>query len=814
MTTPISPVLPGGPQNSQRMPSAVRMQLLRVLQKQLFEQLETGIKTVFKEADDALFDSANDAPTNELRRSLLEGFNTLRALRKGIAETFFKEHQGAFKAYFEGRTEQLKRAAEQEGGEGKSTLSLLRTEEYEESLLVTTMTNKLQKQYGLDLVVLRRRLQSLVGAEYTDDTQSPFCPETVINSFYQGLQQADLPLSIKTTLYLQFDSHVLGAMPSLYQTLEALFIKHKVLPELSVEQVMAEMASAQRAQLEGQQGAKESEPADTPAEDVHAADAHSAHAPQAPEPSSHGGARQAAQTKELGTSSPQRMDAANAGSNSPFQEHIEQQIAEINQLLGNYRNVLGTVLPSGSRMLDSFAPATAKQAYSNQQILHALQRMQREHANASVAEQQDSDQFKQEVYEALSAANENAKDFRVGDHETNLIDLVGMLFDFVKEEDNLADENKNALVNLQNLYCQVALKDESFFQNVEHPAHLLLNKMVQAGSEFYGTTEEPMLSTAIVQTVQHALTDYMGGEQLFKQLLERFNVTVEAAKQRVHLREQRAVEAAKGREKLVLARKHARGFIEVCLQRYAVPELIQEFLRSAWADVLVFVFLRTGPSSPQWQAKAKVADQLAWSCTPLSGAEQKKLLREQKPLLAAVQQGLEMLGCHSESEINRLLEDLLICQQAVQAREEAVANSLTNTLQSPNVDVADALEDEIPVLVDIKQDDAALTFAHQLRNVRFGTFFEFTEPPHRLKLAWFSPTTHRYMFVDQSGQGSYIKTWNQLLALMESGDAKIEDEPARLPFFERGLLAIQRTLQRFMGNYVEDAVRQLVPKKH
>ncbi len=259
----------------------------------------------------------------------------------------------------------------------------------------------------------------------------------------------------------------------------------------------------------------------------------------------------------------------------------------------------------------------------------------------------------------------------------------------------------------------------------------------------------------------------------------------------------------------MFARKHARGFIEVCLKRHNPPEIIREFLQSAWADVLVFVFLRSGPASSQWQGQARIAEQLAWSCTPLSAQERAEAEAGRDQMLAAIQQGLENLGCHSELEIQRVLQDIRICQQAVQAQQQDVLSKLSNTLTSSHADIP---EEELAQVETEPVDESGMTasdleLVDKLKHLRFGTWFEFKDPPGKLKLAWFSPTTQRYMFVESGGQGTMIKAWKELFDLLKNGDAHIVEETAQTPFFERALHAIQRTLRQFAGNYVAE-IRQ------
>ena len=58
------------------------------------------------------------------------------------------------------------------------------------------------------------------------------------------------------------------------------------------------------------------------------------------------------------------------------------------------------------------------------------------------------------------------------------------------------------------------------------------------------------------------------------------------------------------------------------------------------------------------------------------------------------------------------------------------------------------------------------------------------EQVRTLKLSWFSPTTHNYMFVDHSGQRVAVKPIRQLAGEMEKGLARIvAPEKIKLPEF-------------------------------
>jgi len=766
----------------------VRHRLVEQLRGQLLAWLGAGIRSTAEEAESVMLGAMEKAADNEARAAYLESVILFRKYKPLLVEDFLEAWETRFTAYFSGNAagDVLGQTAAAKPVPAAATgLSLMKKEDQEESLLISMMVDRMDKQFGLEQIVLRRRLASLVGTGCGDEEVTPLCPAALAMELQQTLQKGALTTELRRTLYVQFDYQVMRALEQVYVRLGGFFQEHGVLPELSVEQVLAEMAALQREQQETNKSAERQQK-------------------QGARESGTGRSGTGTDSSVGHAAGTGRAGAAEQQERTAFQQHIEQQINEINSLLGNYRNTLGVVLPTGSRMLDSFAPPEASKSYSCDQVVRALQSMQRQRATGSVFEGENTDSFKQSMYQALASTTASPKEFRISGEHSNLIDLVGMLFDFVKEERRLKNDHKNALIHLQNLYCQVALHDASFFYNTKHPAHLLLNRMVQAGSEYQGESEQRVLDETIEETVRQALVEYQHDDQVFERLLGEFNKKVEVLQQRVEKRERRAVDAVKGREKLIFARKHARGFIEGCIKRHQPPEIIRAFLQAAWTDVMVFYFLRTGPSSVQWQEKARMAEQLARSCTPLSEQEREQFAARNEALMSGLREALKQLGSYSDTEIGKVISDVRTCQKAVQEKQHEIVRGLTNTLAS-SMSAADERELLVPDEIDEKNlDEDSRQLMARLRQVRFGTWFEFTEPPHRLKLAWFSPTTQRGMFVDSAGQGSYIKEWNTLFAMLQAGEAKIVEAAESAPFFERALQAVQRTLKQFVRHYVSE----------
>lgn len=778
-----------------------RSLLVTHLQKSLFSLLEQGIKAVFIGADEALFRGAEEAQSNDTQRLFFDGIQTLRPLRKQIAEDFLRSHLAEFKAYFSGQAEELVNQSEPSSDELK--LSLINNDEYEESLLVKTMASKAQKKHALDLIVLRKRLELLADRTYPKRTQPPVNPETIANSFHRALDKTVLQLPIKTTLYMLFEQEVMSLLDDFYHKLNLSLIKQQILPTLSAEQLLAESKTSSARSSSTPSTVHATQPESFTPQSQASTNQYQSAATFAP----HITQQKQAQTRtEAANSTAVNTTEALQFNSQALQLQLSHQLHEINQLLASFRQLEHNQLPLGGKSLEAYAPETATQAYKPQQVLQALQDLQQESAQSLSNTPVTGDTIKQALYQFLNQNNQQAKNFKVGDREVNSIDLVGMIFDFINDDQRLASSSRIDISNLQALYQQLALQDTQFLQKVDHPAHILLDSMSHTSSLFKGASEEKAVKQAINQTVSQALQNYHGDNQVFTELLKKFTELIDELKARSRKREQRAIEAAKGRDKLLAARKQASSLINACLRRYNPPSIIQQFLIHAWSDVLVFVFLRSGPADKQWQSYAKTAEKLAWSGTLLSIEEQQTLASMRTDLMHSVREGLELLGCHPTTEIDRLISDLVDCQTAVQALEKDAAERLKISLSATKAAVEQAKQSppQAPEIKETDLSDSALSVAYDLKQIKSGTWFEFKQPPCTLKLAWYSTITHNYMFVDSAGQRSQIKSLTQLAMELESGETKIVDPLPSQPIISRALAAAQRTLQRFAGTYKAD----------
>lgn len=745
-------------------------ELAQSCRKLVMNNLAEHLGDVFTQVDDTLFALADKAESNQLQNLFFDNMREIRKQRPQIERSYHQQIARNFSDFFSG---QLKPPASTEALDAEQ-LVLVQDEDYEESLQITTMVSRVKAHCAQSLFALEQRLVQLNNGQKLDEDCNPFGPQMIAQAFRLALAPCPVPLRIKIVLYTLFDTQVMDSLEGLYAALNQRLIEAGVLPELKYS--APRNASPARAAAIAPPSHTESGAIPRPSDTQPNAPARAT----APMPPYRG---------EVPPSDPAEL------------------LDSLAALLGEHRRRdRDASLPDGTRSMASLTPRNATRTYSTRELLDALNRMQRQSARELAQHLHQPlpvDGLKEALQQQLQAHSLQPTGHRVADPEADVIDLVGMLFDFILDDDNLPDSCKTTLSHLHTPYLKVALQDKALFTQHHHPARRLLNAMAQAGVLYGGDNEDTSLQAKMQWVVERVIHDFAADLQLFDSLLDEFNAYVATLRHKVELRERRAVQAAKGRDKLLGARQRALTVIAASLKNRALPNIIHNFLELTWADALVFVWLRHGEDSHEWRRACEVAEQLAWSGTPLDEAGRERLQALRIALLDDLRKGLELLGGYHEDGIRRLLQDLVACQHAVQGKQPELAERLKPAQAESQLGT---LLGEDAALASLTPRDAGLSpraqaLAKELQQLEFGTWFAFGsgEQQQTLKLSWFSPTTENCMFVDHSGQRAAIKPLQQLAREMEQGLARIISAERDVPLVDRALNAIYRVLQRFTG---------------
>nr|WP_298135843.1 DUF1631 domain-containing protein [uncultured Pseudomonas sp.] len=728
-------------------------------------RLAENLAGVFAKVDDALFECAEKAENNRLQTLFFDSMREIRQQRPQIERSYHQQIAQNFSEFLEGKLKSAPAPSELDAEQ----LTLIQNEEYEESLQVTNMVSRVKARCAQALFALDQRLAVLNGGRKLGEDTNPLGPQAIAQAFRAALAPCPISLRIKLVLYALFDQQVMCDLDTLYSALNQRLIDAGVLPNLKYSPQRSVSPAAPAHQT------PQCEPADS--------------------------------TPATGRSAQGDPGVTAADLNGAPPSDPNQLLSGLTGLLSERRQQgCDAPLLGDTPSIASFAPADATHTYSASELLDALNRMQQRSASElaqRMRSPQRVDGLKADLQQQLQTYAQRPEPHKLSDQEADVVDLVGMLFDFILDDENLPDSCKTTLSHLHTPYLKIALQDKALFTQHHHPARRLLNALAQAGVLYGADEDERGLLAKIRWVVERVIQDFSGDLQLFDSLLNEFNEFVATVKHKVELRERRAVEAARGRDKLLGARQQALEVIAHCLSERDPPAIIRNFLELTWADVLVFVALRHGQQGSEWQRACEVAEQLAWSGTAQDEAGRKRLQELRVALLEDIRQGLQLLGGYHVDGIRRLLQDLVACQHAVQAQQPQLAARLNPSL--PPSPLGAMLGEDAALAAPAPKRSGLSAGAQarikELERLEFGTWFEFGTgtQTQAAKLSWFSPTTHNYMFVDNGGQRIAVKPIALLASEMEQGLARIVTEQQNTPLMDRALSTIYRVLQRLTG---------------
>lgn len=369
--------------------------------------------------------------------------------------------------------------------------------------------------------------------------------------------------------------------------------------------------------------------------------------------------------------------------------------------------------------------------------------------------------------------------------DADVIELVGLLFEYVLNDEQLPDSVKALLSYLHTPFLKVALLDKAFFNSPQHPARQLLNALVAAGERW--VEAEGKHRSDVYQhmkiVVQRILDDFDHDVRLFSQLAFDFNHYLRQHARRVRLAEQRAQQAARGEDTLKDIRLRVERYLTQKVGDSSLPPPVRTLLFEPWANFLAFNLLRFGSNSEQWRNAAHVIDDVLQYLQP-QGLDEQHVWKLRDALTENIGHGFQTVGYEVEAG-QQLLEALHRAHQQRDALDATIAVPRTADIDAPIAEVAALAGD--PILA-------------TLGKTEFGTWFVFlADRPRKeqlhAKLAWANARTQHYMFVNRLGQQIAVKTGAELATDIRAGRTRILSAQPSTPFFEKALERIAEQLR-------------------
>jgi hypothetical protein len=415
--------------------------------------------------------------------------------------------------------------------------------------------------------------------------------------------------------------------------------------------------------------------------------------------------------------------------------------------------------------------------------------------------------LKQDMLTQLRQLTPEGKPARLNDMDADTVDLVGMLFDHLGKNVKADSSVQQLMTRLQIPLLRVALRDKSFFTRRTHPARQLLNAVAEAGLFWLDDeAEDRTLVEKMRMVVDRVTAEYDDDLDVFEELLGDLSKHLNTLARKSEVAERRHVDAAKGRERLDLARQSAAAAIAERVNKRNPPALIKTLLEQAWTDVLALTLLRQGENSEVYRRRLGVADEIIDTLVGDGNAVQPLRADDSRAqgLKQEIESGLSQVGYHVE-DVQTVVKRLFGSSEKAANDDPTSLTELAVKLKQRSRLGGEEEKDakgapRAPVKETIPLNAEEQRVQERLRTVPFGTWFEFTLNQQgdvtRRKLSWFSTVTGRCLFVNQRGARTEEKSLEQLSREIVRGTARVV-EATKESLIDRAWGAIMSTLKQF-----------------
>ncbi|WP_456416977.1 DUF1631 family protein [Thiolapillus sp.] len=606
---------------------------------------------------------------------------------------------------------------------GGETLSLVNVDLYERNLALHTLAERAERKNYQLLYVLAQRLSVVNEGQPVKIPNIPASPRQMSEVFARCVDRLSIENDALLVLYTLYDKYVLADLGGLHEELNEKLKAAGILPNLKY-----------KVKINPDSGGNEEKPQ---------------------------------QDKE-----PEKTQTA--------EELGEETLSRIHELLMAKRALQHKKkpLPPGVQVATTQEVVNAtnniihREDTSFPEPVQLGKTVSRESVNAEVLSQ-----VQQAMQDQRTALKETIGNDRLLDEQENIIDLVGLLFERMLDDERIPDITKALLGHLHTPYIKIGLLTPKLFSSKDHPARLFLDQAVEAAALWMNESDldegiYPFLKDMVFRIVRLRHQKNADFEEFSRLLKEE----VTRLEEKFAILEKHSKESEQGQELMSRAKSIAKSAAEAIFDGKTVPDYCAYFIEQVWIDYLTLLRLREGvdADSPAWEEALDLGHYLL-------GTSQEVLANTaQQPQLDTLAEQLwtQVGGLlpHKSKEIERF----------VQALEEKPKEQITLDLSHKGAKVKPKINPKM------------METYNRLRALPENTVFEFdlrTSKSYRARLSWYNHFSDRFLFVNNRGKKTSLLDIAELAEGLLSGNIAYYED-IKTSFWERAMTAIKTILER------------------
>ncbi|WP_166257204.1 DUF1631 family protein [Marinobacter salicampi] len=583
-------------------------------------------------------------------------------------------------------------------------LSLVDKGEFEDWLTIKVMVTKADTLYRHDLLQLKMRFDKLAINNATGH-HNPLGPALVCETFHLGLQHLNASRPAEKVCLKAFEGTVLQELGPLYQSLNEIFIRQGVLPDLDLSKYLSERSPR----------VPPTEVPNTPVRAATTPVSAVAGAQAGPEPAG-------AQAQDALPGEPPRQPV---GSVSGFKAYFRSA----QSAFATVRNLLGTL--AAGRIAAGEAPQLkfdlAARRLSAGEFQRELQQLQLQPDNAGP----DVQSLKVRVVDKVKASGTVA----LNEEQQETLDVVDRFFRSVVESPKLSESAQQLMRKLEVPVLKVVLRDRAFFDDQSSPVRGVMNRLAQLGAK--GGRMNPVIQRRIDELVQRITAEFEQDTRVFEGAIGELDTLIDRQNLVYRRNVERVTAAAEGSQKVAESKAAVTDALDRRLAGRQVPRVVMSLLNAGWRDLLSLTWIRQGADSPLWDDYLTVLDSL------ITFGKDSGAAINLPELLRVIQDGLSSISSNHmpSSQIRDELKQFLV------RRPETIVEM---------VDVPAALRQK-----DARQAERAdrerrslqrwVSRAQKLRTGDWMCDQEKPDQPQYIRVVWIARGFNRFVFVNHQG---------------------------------------------------------------
>ncbi len=231
------------------------------------------------------------------------------------------------------------------------------------------------------------------------------------------------------------------------------------------------------------------------------------------------------------------------------------------------------------------------------------------------------------------AFNSKDLDLPLGQPAAVVLDTLSLIFEAIFAAPELPDAIKTAFGRLQIPILRMAISEQTFFSDLEHPARQLINRMAHLaiGLPRNASRDHPVCAS-LAKLVESVRTNLEKGDNDLPPLLDELEALIAERGRQIQRQASPYVQIVIEHEATEAARSASRTWLNKSLARIRDP-IVSGFLTTHWLGVMQAACLNGGATGELWREGEAVIDELLASFQPVQTPDDRKQLMAKIPLL-------------------------------------------------------------------------------------------------------------------------------------------------------------------------------------